>query len=371
MLCNPPVFGLMQPLSSPEVSCNISTVCTKNTPRASSVLPTPSNGNANTDTIDISDPGTTFRVPPPSPRYNVRAGNGQGTEAAAVTAALGGHSGSNNAGALNTHLSPRPAPTGASLMGSSNSKSSMHTSSERRRTNPALPPAGPPPMISPGRSATTGQFDFSGSNTNSRSFILDTVGAGGNFSGLGENYGISTIHPTSRIPADSGDLPPGISMGPFLRAAIKSLTGQSLGGGSTCGSEGGVTNNTPAMNPSGMYSNQASSPNRGASPVPGSQGQGSSSNSSSYQASGSPTRQGQGAGVMAAAVRASAQAQAEQDAAEDPGMGAGSGSVFQSLWMQRLVAAAQAQQADLMPPASSGRPNVRLEDAHMYGQPRR
>lgn len=71
---------------------------------------------------------------------------------------------------------------------------------------------------------------------------------------------------------------------------------------------------------------------------------------------------------MAAAVRASAQAQAEQDAAEDPGLGAGSGSVFQSLWMQRLVAAAQAQQAEMLPP---GRANVRLEDAHMYGQPRR
>jgi hypothetical protein len=72
----------------------------------------------------------------------------------------------------------------------------------------------------------------------------------------------------------------------------------------------------------------------------------------------------------AAQSAAARQAAAEQQAAEDPGMGAGSGSVFQSLWMQRLVAAAQAQQSDMMQPAPTGRAGVRLEDAHMYGQPR-
>lgn len=200
----------------------------------------------------------------------------------------------------------------------------------------------------------------------------------------------------SAIPADVGELPPGMSMGPFLRAAIKSLTGQSLGD-SPYGSDGGDT--APAATPgsggygspagnTGMYHGGGGNTARSHSPGPschagptggsGCSGRSGGSGASHHQgygncvhnphphqaavaggyphSRGSPTpRQNSGpvmgADAMAAAVRASAQAAAEQEAssscsADECNYGGGSGSVFQSLWMQRLVAAAQAQQQD-------------------------
>lgn len=368
------VLCLPQGLSSPEVSCNISAAIrskeTANT-RPVSILPSPRGGATNAN-LDLSDPGSQFRVPPPSPRYTDRAASASPAEAAAAAAvAAASAAAAFDRSAGSPLMSPRPAPAGAALL--LNQRSAMQaTGAGRRGTCPAMPPAAP--TLGPRAGTHSGvQYDGGAANHPSpRSYsILDPMGScgtmytsisdyanqlGGQALSNTSAYGISTINPTTRIPAgEAGDLPPGISMGPFLRAAIKSLTGQSLGGGSAFDSDAGAEN--LAGNVGGgytpgpaAYSNQHSGGRGGVVPMQQGQGMGSSN----------------GYAAQSAAAR---QAAAEQQAAEDPGLGAGSGSVFQSLWMQRLVAAAQAQQTDMMQPPT-GRAGVRLEDAHMYGQPR-
>jgi len=136
-------------------------------------------------------------------------------------------------------------------------------------------------------------------------------------------------------------LPPGVGMGPFLRSAIKSLTGQSMGG-STYASDGGSPDAASGPGGYGTSLQPDISLSRGlCSATGGHGGAGRSMGPADHTGSRSSQRttRAVGAGAMAAAVRATAEAAATGQGSD--GNAELQGSVFQSLWMHRLVAAAE------------------------------
>lgn len=292
-------------------------------------------------------------------------------------------------------LSPRPAPGHATLLSHNSAKSSLQSgSSGRRVVSPYPSQTTAPQMISP-RTNPGPQLDRP-SNAAPGSYMLEALTAvgGGKYaagaddysghSGLSEGYGrhsrsqITNLaaqppsygsRPTSgMLPPEAADMPVGLSMGPFLRAAIKSLTGQSLttspynsdGGDSPAG--GAASTAAAGYNAgAGMYSSSSST-----GPQAGrlASGNGLSSGvsqqklgtvpSCSPSASSTQSSFHVNTDLMPATMRmqqhhavASRQG-VKLPPQETAGAGnlEGSGSMFQSLWMQRLVAASQAQQQE-------------------------
>lgn len=286
-------------------------------------------------------------MPPPSPRYTERACGQHASPAEAAAAAVAAATASPARSNNNPLLSPRPAPAKAALgsQGDSPKRSSLRTGDERRAVGPVLSASSP-----------TGRGDH---HTYGRSHYLEPNHSAGTLYGTASDLSVLSpqtsghVHNHShQLPshlsgldageelAVSGRLPPGMGMGPFLRAAIKSLTGQSVDG-SEDQSGGGA-----APSPRGGYGAGASlySSDRQTTTASLSSARGMETGSSTSRTHFSTST---GPGAIAAAARVTAEAAA----AAEPSCASSSeaelqGSVFQSLWMHRLLAAAQAQQQD-------------------------
>lgn len=365
--------------------------------------------------------GEGFRVPPPSPRYTERAAGPSVGETAAAGAATTAAAAAYGAGSnVSNMLSPRPAPSSAMLNSGAAAAAAAGGSSGRAgpqlsRTSggqargsglPPLPPSSSVDFHSTYAASATGTIhpqsyvlesmtsdyatasEFSTLTRDAAIAAAAAAAAGGGGGGGGGGGVNATIASASAVGGyggidssaglgeagsggSGGMLPPGVSMGPFLRAAIKSLTGQSLGGDSMYGSDGGEGLQTVAAPGSsfsdglagGLYSSSIAPP-RSLSParqaVVNSNNASyhspeatlmSSHNSHQYsprlqQPALSSGQQQQQQHIPGMPMHRTARMTAENgvDAeGDEPDI---SSSVFQSLWMQRLVAAAQANSDD-------------------------
>lgn len=273
--------------------------------------------------------------------------------------------------------SPRPAPAHASLTSHFSSKSSSHSGSSGRRGVRPFPSQTRAPQVSSPRTHHGPQLDRA-PNGAPGSYNLDALTpAGGNnsypaaaddYSALPHSYGRSSGSqvtrqpgpygsrgPSTRLPEDQADLPPGISMGPFLRAAIKSLTGQSLEA-SPYGSEGGDPGGDPSAG-AGVYSGASYNPSSSTGPQAGKltstrpHGADSSHQKLGATPSFTPSATSNQSSfhidrdLLPPAMRMQQHEARRQGVPQREGPLEPSGSMFQSLWMQRLVAAAHAQQS--------------------------